>query len=150
MAHISDKSVDPVWGIKLTPEELAAARHAAGMAALSTSGSTQESTTSATRNWPIITEEEALSDDDLACLSEIKNVLERYDRVERFGVSLLHSHFPLAENESMVETTDAGTRTMTQSPQVLDPSDISMVDTQWYLGASMPLSLVKCRTSMHV
>jgi hypothetical protein len=38
---------------------------------------------------------------------------------------------------------------MTLEPRVVDTGDVSYIDTQWYLGSSIPLSVVKCRTNWH-
>ena len=51
-----------------------------------------------------------IDDDDAACLSEIRDVLAKHGRLERFGVSLLHSHFAVADDEMLLETTDAERR----------------------------------------
>ena len=32
----------------------------------------------------------------------------------------------------------------------MDTTQVDSIDTQWYLGNAMPLSLVKCRTSLHI
>ena len=37
-------------------------------------------------------------------------MLEKYNCLERFGVSLLHSHFQLADDEMMLETTNVTNR----------------------------------------
>jgi hypothetical protein len=87
-----------------------------------------------------------LSADDLECMNEIRDVLKRRGKSERFGVTLLHKHFELESDETLVETTDSKARAMVLQPAIIDPSDTSAIDTQWYLGGNMPLSLVKCRT----
>ena len=51
-----------------------------------------------------------VGDDDADCLKEIRSVLERHNALDRFGVTLLHSHFDLAEDEMMLETTDVDKR----------------------------------------
>jgi hypothetical protein len=47
---------------------------------------------------------------DAACLLEIRAVLDKYDYLDRFGVSLLHSHFSVADDEMMMETTNVAKR----------------------------------------
>ena len=47
-----------------------------------------------------------IDDSDAACLNEIREVLEKHNALQRFGVSLLHRHFEVAEDEFMLETTD--------------------------------------------
>jgi hypothetical protein len=86
---------------------------------------------------------------DMACFSDIRKVLERHGKLERFGVTLLHKHFDLRPHEAFLETTDVAKRSMTVQPHIIDSSDINTIDTQWYLGKSIPLSVVKCRTNWH-
>jgi hypothetical protein len=47
---------------------------------------------------------------DAACLEEIRLVLTKYGNLDRFGIALLHSHFQVAEDEMMLETTDVEQR----------------------------------------
>ena len=51
-----------------------------------------------------------IDDSDAACLEEIRLVLSKYGNLDRFGIALLHSHFQVADDEMMVETTDVGQR----------------------------------------
>ena len=47
---------------------------------------------------------------DAECLEELRRVLEKHNRLRRFGVSLLHRHFDVADDELMLETTDVEKR----------------------------------------
>ncbi|MCH8549477.1 MAG: hypothetical protein LAT80_11420 [Balneolaceae bacterium] len=47
-----------------------------------------------------------IDESDAECLEDIRQVLIKHDRLERFGVSLLHSHFELHDDEILLETTD--------------------------------------------
>lgn len=51
-----------------------------------------------------------IDDSDAACLEEIRLVLAKYGNLGRLGVALLHSHFELADDEMMLETTDVEQR----------------------------------------
>lgn len=48
--------------------------------------------------------------DDAACLNEIRDVLAKHGCLDRFGVSLLHNHFEVADDEMLLETTDVAKR----------------------------------------
>jgi hypothetical protein len=48
-----------------------------------------------------------IDEGDAACLEAVRDVLAEHGALDRFGVALLHSHFDLAEDEMMLETTDA-------------------------------------------
>jgi hypothetical protein len=51
-----------------------------------------------------------LDDSDATCLEEIRLVLAKYGNLNRLGIALLHSHFQLADDEMMLETTDVKQR----------------------------------------
>ena len=53
---------------------------------------------------------EPIGDGDSACLEEIRQVLERHHCLDRFGLALLHSHFDIAEDELLLETTNVAER----------------------------------------
>ena len=43
---------------------------------------------------------------DEPCLNDIRAVLDKHGCLDRFGVALLHSHFDIADDEILLETTD--------------------------------------------
>lgn len=51
-----------------------------------------------------------IGDHDAACLEDIRKVLQKHDALSRFGVTLLHSHFDLQDDEMMLETTNLENR----------------------------------------
>ena len=51
-----------------------------------------------------------IDESDAQCLEEVRLVLQKHNALDRFGVALLHSHFDLASDEMMLETTDAERR----------------------------------------
>jgi hypothetical protein len=51
-----------------------------------------------------------IDDSDAACLEDIRAVLTKHNCLDRFGVTLLHSHFDVADDEMMLETTDLDRR----------------------------------------
>lgn len=53
-----------------------------------------------------ISEIQPIGESDAECLDEIRSVLEKHNCLGRFGLTLLHSHFDLEEDEMMLETTD--------------------------------------------
>ena len=61
--------------------------------------------TLAVQQWnhlPDIQDTRPLDEDDRACLSDIRDVLSKHGRLDRFGVSLLHKHFEVADDETLV------------------------------------------------
>jgi len=70
-------------------------------------------------NWndlPNIDDLDVLTERDEQCLKEIKGVLERHNRTRKFGITLLHSHFVLNDDEVFLEHTDAVARTLVSRP----------------------------------
>lgn len=74
---------------------------------------------------------------DQACFEEIRTVLKKHDRLNRFGVYLLHSHFHLEPDEMLLETCDSKSRELLiraiPANSVLSES---VKQTMWRLGDS--------------
>lgn len=96
-------------------------------------------------NWsdlPDITETEALSDEDRACLADVMEVLSRHKRTARFGVSLLHSHFPMAPGEFLLEECDIPNRTLTIRPVTADKTGaFRPTSWRWDNGTIRPITM---------
>lgn len=94
---------------------------------------------------PDIREVQSYSDSDKALFAELKSVLERYNAASRFGVMLLHSHFPVANDEVLCESTDIGARQQTVAPVL--KSELSKqqhIVTSWRLDLDEPLMGCVC------
>jgi len=63
--------------------------------------------------FPYIADVAGFSPLDMPCLDELREVLTRHGAVDRFGLTLLHSHFALAPDETLVEDTDEANRSQT-------------------------------------
>jgi len=72
-----------------------------------------------------IADVEPVGERDAACLEEVRAVLEKHGALKRFGLTLLHSHFDLADDEIMLETTDVETR-----EQLIRPVKLSSIDPE--------------------
>jgi hypothetical protein len=73
------------------------------------------------------------SDDPL--FAELAAVLKKHDALDRFGITLLHTHFPVADDEIMFEENDPEDRTL--SMKTVKKADLEGVDyseTSWHLG----------------
>jgi hypothetical protein len=83
-----------------------------------------------------------LNASDADCLADIRNVLARHGKLERFGITLMHKHFEIGDDECLVETIDVHTRTLTVRPY--PKSDLAQaVQTQWGLASHDPLQWCK-------
>lgn len=91
--------------------------------------------------WSSLSDIEAvdheLTSADAACLAELRAVLQKHQRLDRFGVTLLHKHFELSEDECLLETVDIDGRRLLVQP-VLRSALPPAVQTQWRLASNEP------------
>ena len=74
------------------------------------------------------------SEADQACFNEIREVLKKHGAESRFGVTLLHRHFDVYEDEVLVETCDSGNRTLTLKPTKIEElGTLKLKETNWRL-----------------
>lgn len=76
----------------------------------------------------------ALDDADQACLADLRDVLARHGRLDRFGVNLLHKHFEMDADEILVEQVDeVGRRLLTKPVKLEVVGDLisTAYETQW-------------------
>jgi hypothetical protein len=59
---------------------------------------------------------EGFTANDAECFAEIRDVLKKFGLLEKYGISLIHRHFDIAEDECLVEKVDADARTLTVAP----------------------------------
>ena len=83
---------------------------------------------------PHIGEVGTISPEDRACLEDVRAVLARHGRLDKFGLALLHHHFPLDDGEVFVESVDPVTRTLTSTATPVSALDGEMIETLWRFG----------------
>jgi hypothetical protein len=76
---------------------------------------------------------EPVNPSDYACLAEVREVLKKHGKSARFGISLLHKHFDIGNDEVLLENTDRETRVQTVRP-TLKTEVGRTIETQWVLG----------------
>jgi hypothetical protein len=97
-----------------------------------------------------IDEVEAVSDSDYAVLDELRRVLVRHGYTHRFGICLLHKHFDLANDEVLMETTDANARRSTLVVERRGEQLTNSIETMWkFSDKSGPLVVTKCVARCH-
>lgn len=97
------------------------------------------------KTLPDITEAKALSPQDGALVRDIVDVLRKHNALDRFGLTLLHQHFQISDNEVLVESVDTKTRTQTTRP--MPKSDLGSLDyteTSWRLDSGEPMMACVC------
>lgn len=98
------------------------------------------------RDLPDIDAVDPLNEADFACLAAIRDVLAQHGRLDRFGITLMHGHFPIEDHEVLVESCDDATRTLTMTIQPADVvNDGNLVQTAWRLSDGA--SLMACRNA---
>jgi hypothetical protein len=73
---------------------------------------TNKKSTATRRPLPRFEEVEGLGPRDTEFVRDLVEVLERHGNLDRFGLCLLHDHFPVEADEVVVETNDPATRTL--------------------------------------
>ena len=97
---------------------------------------------------PDISEVTPLGEADAPMMQELYEVLRRHQALSRFGVTLLHQHFEVSEDEILVEDTDISNRVqqITPMPQAA-LTETSYVQTSWRLDSGQPVMICVCRNS---
>lgn len=72
-----------------------------------------------------------ITDRDYVILSEVKEVLQKYGAMDRFGVCLLHRHFDVKEDELAVEYTDVESRISTVRVEPAERAKGPFLETMW-------------------
>lgn len=83
----------------------------------------------AAKNWndlDDLMDVHTMSSTDEECINEIQSVIEKYGLTGKFGVSLLHKHFDLENDEILLETNDPIQRELSSRPVKI--SEISSKD----------------------
>lgn len=95
---------------------------------------------------------EPIGPHDQDCLDEIRAVLARHEKLDRFGLCLLHSHFDMASDEILLEESDSDGRCMTIRPaKVADIVPEDVVFTNWSLADGSALQAVQaCTKKQHI
>ena len=60
---------------------------------------------------------EPVNDSDSKCMEEVRDVLKKHNRLDRFGLALLHKHFDLQDDEIMLERSFENERKLVLKPE---------------------------------
>ena len=93
-----------------------------------------------------ISEVEPLTEDDKELFRDVRDVLKKYGALDRFGLSVIHKHFDIDEDEGLLECTDIENRTLVTKPIKMSEMDIENTTvTQWKLSDDDAVAAVGCR-----
>jgi len=82
---------------------------------------------------------------DLACMAELREVLLRHGRLQRFALHLVHKHFELAADEVLVEYSDPLAREQLLRVESREAAALrSAIPTTWTLAGAQPLVACVC------
>ncbi|MDX6626734.1 MAG: hypothetical protein QOE56_1723 [Solirubrobacterales bacterium] len=89
-----------------------------------------------------------LGDADREVLADVREVLAKHGALDRFALTLLHSHFDLRDDEVLVEVVDASTRTLTIRPRPEGDQRVlgDPIETSWRLDSPSgePVCVLYC------
>jgi len=75
-----------------------------------------------------------LGKDDFECMKAVREVLMKFNKVERFALHLVHKHFDIADDEILVEYSNANTREQYFKPEKADSENArDAIPTTWIL-----------------
>jgi hypothetical protein len=83
-------------------------------------------------------------DSEAELFREIRELLTRYGVEQKYGLTLLHKHFDLADDEVLMEYADVENRTLTTRPAPRsEASAVNAVETVWSVDSG--LTMMVCR-----
>lgn len=90
-----------------------------------------------------------LCDKDIECMKEVREVLRRHDKLDRFALHLIHKHFDLADDEILMEYSDPSIREQYFRPEKVENEiSVQAIPTTWTLREIEPLAACKCAYRM--
>lgn len=94
---------------------------------------------------PDITEVAPMSENDKPCLNEIMSVLKKHNALGRFGLTLLHQHFDIAEDEILCESVDVAGKTQTIRPiKKTELANFDYTETSWRMDNGTVMMACVC------
>lgn len=81
--------------------------------------------------------------DDDAVFAEVRAVLESHGALQRFGLTLLHQHFPMSDDEVLIEHIDVENRVLVNRPFPAAGRERA-IETSWRLDD--PSAQRRCET----
>ncbi|TCV79275.1 hypothetical protein [Sulfurirhabdus autotrophica] len=85
------------------------------------------------------------TDKDHPLFNELYEVLKRHGALRRFGITLLHQHFPITDEEILLEKTNIEDRIMMIRPtQKTELKGKKYLETSWRLDTGTPVMVCVC------
>ncbi len=81
----------------------------------------------------MLLEDARFTESDKVCFEEIIEVLKKYNLIDKYGIGLLHDHFPIHLDEVLLETTLSEDKTIqTRTIKREDAKNVNHFETAWY------------------
>jgi hypothetical protein len=94
---------------------------------------------------PDLHETPPLNDADLECMREIRSVLIRHNKLNRFALHLIHKHFDVSDDEVLMEYSEASTREQFFRVEKRTESLVeTSTPTTWTLEQMTPMARCVC------
>lgn len=88
---------------------------------------------------------EPLSAADLACMNEVRAALAKHGKLDRFALHLIHKHFDIAEDEILVEYSEASSREQFfRVEKANSEAARHAIPTTWTLEQMQPMARCVC------
>ena len=86
-----------------------------------------------------------IAEDDLTCMEEVRSVLARHNKLDRFALHLIHKHFDLADDEILVEYSDPTVREQFfRVEKAESETAANAIPTTWTLEKLQPSARCVC------
>lgn len=86
-----------------------------------------------------------IAEDDLDCMKDLREVLARHNKLDRFALHLIHKHFDIAEDEILVEYNDVDEREQYFKVEKWNSEVMNhAIPTTWTLENTEPMALCVC------
>ena len=86
-----------------------------------------------------------LASDDMDCMKDVREVLAKHNKLDRFALHLIHKHFEIADDEILVEYNDANEREQFFKVEKRDSEVMNnAIPTTWTLENIEPMAHCVC------
>lgn len=93
-----------------------------------------------------ISEAEGFTSRDAACFKEVRDVMGKYGLLDKYGISLIHRHFDIDDDECLIEKVDVDSRTLSVAPmKKRDLQPNSTTTTMWKLTKGDEVAEIGCQ-----
>jgi hypothetical protein len=97
------------------------------------------------KTLPDITEVKPLGRGDKPLVDELVTVLRKHNALDRFGITLLHQHFPISDEELLVESVDTEKRVQSIRPVNKNHLvSLDVTETSWRLDTGEAVVACVC------